>query len=76
MEVTVYLKDTDGNIIAEENFYPVLVSRYSFSGNNKPLKPGYIWQMEKGKWYTIKDAPSEWQIGNAEARITNIEFEK
>ncbi len=75
VEVTVYLKDRDGNIIMEEDFNPVLVSAYSFSGNNKPLKPGYIWEMEKGKWYTIKNAPSEWHVGNAVAKITDIEIE-
>lgn len=74
VEVTVYMKDVEGNIIAEKTFHPVLVTRYSF-GDNKSLKPGYIWQLERGKWYTIKDAPSEWDIGNAEAKITDIEFE-
>jgi hypothetical protein len=76
VEVTVYLKDESGNVIAEEDFHPVLVSEYRFSGNNKPLKAGYIWEMERGKWYTIKDAPSEWKVGNAEAKITDIRFEK
>ena len=75
VEVTVYLKGRDGNIIMEEDFNPVLVSAYSFSGNNKPLKPGYIWEMEKGKWYTIKNAPNEWHVGNAVAKITDIEIE-
>jgi tetratricopeptide (TPR) repeat protein len=76
VEVTVYLKDENDRIIAEEDFYPVLVSNYSFSGDNKPLKAGYIWELERGKWYTIKDAPTEWEVGNAEAKITNIEFKK
>lgn len=76
VKVIVYFKDKEGNTIAEEDFYPVLVSAYSFSSDNKPLKPGYIWQMEKGKWYTVKDAPSEWQVGNADAIIADIEFEE
>jgi hypothetical protein len=45
VEVTVYLKDSAGNVISEEDFHPVLTSGFSFSGNNKPLKPGYIWEL-------------------------------
>lgn len=74
VEVTVYFKDVDGNVISEEDYHPVLVSEYSFSGDNKPLKPGYIWQMEKGKFYKAKNVPDEWEEGNVEASITNIEF--
>lgn len=74
VEVTVYFKDANGSIIAEEDFLPVLVSEYSFSRDNKPLKPGYVWQMESGKFYSAKSVPSEWQEGNVEAVITDIEF--
>lgn len=74
VEVTVYFKDASGNIIAEEDFLPVLVSKYSFSGDNKPLKAGYVWQMESGKFYSAKSVPSEWQEGSINAAITDIEF--
>ena len=73
VEVTVYFKDSDGNIIAEEDFYPVLVTKYSVS-DSKPLRPGYIWQMESGKYYTAKNVPSEWKEGMIEAAITDIRF--
>lgn len=76
VEVTVYLKDENDRVIAEENFHPVLISSYNLSGNNKPLKAGYIWEIERGKYYIIKDAPTEWKVGNAVAKITDIEFEK
>jgi len=75
VEVTVYFKDAANNVIAEEDYHPVLVSEYSF-GDNKPLKPNYIWQMESGKFYTAKSVPSEWQEGNAVAKITDIKFEE
>ncbi len=74
VEVTAYFKDASNNTIAEEDYHPVLVSEYSF-GDNKPLKPNYIWQMEQGKFYNAKSVPSEWQEGNAVAKITDIEFE-
>ncbi|MGE3180886.1 MAG: hypothetical protein AB7N71_04590 [Phycisphaerae bacterium] len=74
VEVTVYFKDAEGNIIGEEDFLPVLVSEYSFGGGNKPLKPGYVWQMESGKFYSAKSVPSEWEEGNIDAAITDIEF--
>ncbi|TYO96769.1 hypothetical protein EDC39_11257 [Geothermobacter ehrlichii] len=75
VEVTVYFKDANGTIIAEEDYYPVLVTKYSFGGNNKPLKPNYIWQMERGKFYKADSVPSEWKEGSVSAKITNIEFE-
>ncbi|XEG73334.1 hypothetical protein QA447_03545 [Pseudomonas sp. abacavir_1] len=74
VKVVVYFKDAQGTTIAEENFTPVLVSEYNLSGNNKPLKPGYIWQLEKGKFYTAKSIPSEWEEGAAEAKIVQIRF--
>jgi hypothetical protein len=73
VDVTVYFKDGKGNTIAEESYYPVLVGRL-FS-DSKPLKPNYIWQMERGKFYSAKSVPSEWKEGAAEIRITDLQFE-
>ena len=74
VEVTVYFKDESDAVIFEKSYSPVLVSEYSFSGNNDPLKPGYIWQQERGRFYSAKDVPTEWSEGNVEAAITRIEF--
>jgi len=74
VQITVYFKDRSGAIIAEEEYNPVLVTKYSFGGDNKPLKPNYIWQLERGKFLQAKSVPSEWVEGQAEARITDIEF--
>jgi hypothetical protein len=74
VEVTVYFKDANSTIIAEEDYHPVLVTKYSFSGDNKPLKPNYVWQMERGKFYKADSVPSEWKEGSVSAKITNIEF--
>jgi len=74
VEVTVYFKDASGTIIAEKTYHPVLVSKYSFSADNKPLKPNYIWQMERGKFYKADSVPTEWKEGAVSAKITNIEF--
>jgi len=76
VEVTVYLKNSFDKIIAERVFHPVVVSPYPLWGHDTPLRPGQTWQLRRGKWYTIKDAPSEWEIGNAEAAITYIEFQQ
>ncbi len=76
VEVTVYFKDANGTIIAEEDYHPVLVTKYSFSGYNKPLKPYYVWQMERGKFYKADSVQSEWKKGAFSAKITNIEFEE
>lgn len=74
VEATIYFKDAAGRVIAEEDYHPVLVSEYSFSGDNKPLKPDYIWQMEKGKFYSAKKVPDEWEEGSIDASITDIKF--
>lgn len=73
IEVTVYFKDSNGNTIYEENYIPVNTS--SWLEPDKPLKPKYIWQMERGKFYQAKSVPDEWQEGKATAKITSIEFE-
>lgn len=75
VEVTVYFKDPGGSIIYEEDFHPVLVSEFSFT-DSKPLKPGYIWQMESGKFYSVKSVPEEWAEGSVEIKITDIRFSK
>lgn len=76
VKVVVYFKDKDGNTIFEESFHPILVSKYSYGGDNKPLKPGYVKEMKKGKYYTLKSALSDWQEGKATAQIVDIEFTK
>jgi hypothetical protein len=75
VEVTVYFKDKDGNVIHEEDYNPVLVIKNSFgSRDNKPLKPNYIWQQEKGHFYKAASVPSEWKLGAVSAAVTDIEF--
>ncbi len=72
VDVTVYFKDAFGAVIFEKTYSPV--SDRSILENNDPLKPGYIWQLERGKFYPAKDVPTEWDEGSAEASITRIEF--
>jgi hypothetical protein len=71
VKVTVYFKDATGTTIHEESFLPV--SAYALE-NRGPLRPGYIWELERGKFYTAKSGPTEWKPGAAEARITDLEF--
>lgn len=72
VEVTVYFKDKSGVIIFEEDFYPILAGGLIRRG--KPLKPGYIWQQERNRFYKVESVPDEWEAGSVEAKITNIEF--
>jgi len=76
IKVVVLFKDATGSVIAEEDYTPVLVSQYNLSGDNKPLKPGYIWQQERGRFYTAKSVPTEWKEGAADAHIVEIRFQK
>ncbi len=74
VEVTIYFQDGSGAVIAEQKYNPVLVTKYSFGGDNKPLRPNYIWQLERGKFYQAKSVPTEWKEGAAKAQVTDIEF--
>ncbi|MBL4823592.1 MAG: hypothetical protein JKX90_08785 [Colwellia sp.] len=76
VKVVVYFQDKNGNTIFEEEYNPVLVSKYSFGKDNKPLKPGYVKEMEKGKYYTLDSALSDWQEGKSTIKIIDIEFSK
>lgn len=72
VKVVVHFADANGNVVAEEDFVPI--HPLSFDSNSKPLKPGYVWQIEKGKRYAAKGVPSEWSEGRAKATITEVEF--
>jgi len=74
VEVTVKFQNSKGEIIFEEEYTPVLVSKYNVTGDNKPLKPGYIWQQERGKFYIANSVTTEWKEGEVKASIKNIDF--
>ena|GEM_PF-6491625 len=59
------------NAIAEDEFYPVLIGGFN---SGPPLRPGYIWQQERGRFFSAKSVPSEWEAGKATAKVTAIEF--
>ena len=76
VRVTVYFQDSDNKTIYEQTFAPVSVSKYNFSRKNDPLKPGYVREMESGKYFIVESPLSEWKQGNAFAKISDIEFTK
>jgi len=71
--VTVYFQDGAGSNIAEEEFCPILEHSYSMNDHG-PLKPGYVWQQERGHFYSAKRVPSEWKAGAATAQISDVEL--
>lgn len=73
VKVRVVFYDSDNKPIAEEEYFPVLVSEYSM-GDNKPLRPNYIWQNEPDKFYSAKNVPTEWKEGKVTASIVSVEF--
>lgn len=71
VEVTVEFLDASGKAISEEVYHPVLASSYN---SDPPLRPGHIWQNERGHFLSAKSVPSEWQSGKAMAHVSDIEF--
>lgn len=74
VNVLVLFKDKNGAVIGEEDYLPVFLREYDVFGENKPLKPGYIWKPEADKYYLAKSIPTEWKEGAVEARVTDVEF--
>jgi hypothetical protein len=70
VEITVYCLDKSDKVVFEKSYYPVLVTKYSFGGDNAPLKPNY----SKKFGYKLDDAPSDWNK-KITVSITDIEFE-
>lgn len=71
VKVTVYFQDKNGNNIYEQDFNPVLVSKYT---REKPLKPGYSYEMEKNNYKIIKAPLTDWSEGKATMKIVDISF--
>jgi hypothetical protein len=71
--VTVYFLDAAGNPIWEEKYFPVRTDPDGFL-STPALKPGYIWQVERGKFLLAESVPEEWKRGAVRAEITEIQF--
>lgn len=73
VELTIFLKNQSGQIIAEEKFNPVWVSSFNFLNDKSaaPLKPNYV--REFG--HSLEGAPKEWS-GAFSIGITKIEFQE
>lgn len=76
VKIVVFFQDKNGNTIFEEDYHPVLVSKYSYGKSNKPLKPGYVKEMKEGEYYTLDSALADWVEGKSIAKVVDIEFSK
>ena len=74
VKVLVFFYDKNGKVIYEKNYHPVLVG--GFLSDDKPLKPGYIDEMEVNNYHTLNSTLSEWQEGKATIKVVDIEFSK
>ncbi|MGY3728041.1 MULTISPECIES: DUF6694 family lipoprotein [Cobetia] len=74
VKIVVYFKNEKGVTIFEEEYNPVLVSKYSYGDSNKPLKAGYVKEMEQDKYYTLDTPLTDWAEGKAVAQVVDIEF--
>ena len=73
VKVNVFYLDENDRTIYEESYTPVVVSEYSI-GDNQPLKAGYIYQMPDRRFWTSDSVPSEWQEGNVNVGIAEIQI--
>lgn len=71
--VTVYFHDRAGNTIAEETYYPVRSDGAGFL-NTAPLRPGYRWQVERGRFLLAESVPDEWHTGAVSCAVTQVRF--
>ena len=71
VEVTIEFLNAEGKAISEEVYNPVLAGGYD---SDPPLRPSHIWQNERGRFFSAKSVPSEWQSGRARASVTDIKF--
>jgi hypothetical protein len=69
VEITIFFLDSAGKPVHEMTYPAVLVSEYSLSGDNTPLKPGYSRKFGA----RADDAPSDW-AGKVEIKVTDVQF--
>jgi hypothetical protein len=70
--VTVYLKDSEGKRIHEEEIF--LATDNPYIHDKPPLKPGYVFEMEANHYRIIKQQLNAWKTGSAEYEVTEIEL--
>lgn len=71
--VTVYFQNAAGQTIAHEEYFPVRSTGAGFL-NTPPLEPGYVWQLERRKFFLAEAVPSEWKRGAVRAEISEVRF--
>lgn len=74
LAVTAYFNDRQGNPVHERTF--PLVSDRSLLADpwEAPLKPNYSSEMPEGRYLIVDSVPGEWEEGNVEIEITDIEL--
>jgi hypothetical protein len=72
--VRVYFKDSTGGTIFEDDFTVATDSSYNFKAYRKPLKPGYVAEMPKDRYFTLDTPISTWEEGSAEYEIVELEL--
>ncbi len=73
VKLRIYFLNAKGERIGEKDYYPVLVTKYSFGlADRSPLRPGY----RKDFGYSVEhDAPSGWSK-RIESAIIEVEFDE
>jgi hypothetical protein len=69
VKIVIFCLDNNGQAVFEKTFHPVLVTKYSFGGDNEPLKPNY----SKKFGVKLDDAPSDWG-GDVRVEVSEVAF--
>jgi hypothetical protein len=69
VQVVAYFLNSEGRVIGEMDFHPILITEFSF-GDDTPLRPGY--EEDFGFWVSDQ-APANW-AGEVRLELGEIEF--
>lgn len=73
IEVTVQFLNDEGSPISERSFTPVHPSALVSDGS-PPLRPGYIWSLPSGEYWTPDNIPTVWVPGKVRVNVSSLDF--
>ncbi|NVJ96609.1 MAG: hypothetical protein HWE25_00560 [Alphaproteobacteria bacterium] len=73
VRVHVNFLNEEGDIVHEEDFYPV--HRGVYGVRVPPVGPGEVWQMSNIRYFMPSGVPHTWKVGSVTARVESVRFD-